>query len=182
MADVIYLDFSKAFDKVGHRRLMRLLMHHGISGYIHRWIGFWLTKRRQRVVLNGAKSDWKDVTSGVPQGSVLGPSLFLIYVNLIDDCLSTRKGGFISKFADDTKLARVIDTQEDSMELQTELDNLTQWSHNCTMNFNEDKCKVTHFGRKNPHADRLNIKHERFNTQYDIIFENFECHEAPRQF
>ena len=109
-----------------------------------------LSNRKQRVLLNGKSSEWQEVTSGVPQGSVLGPVLFLIYVNLIDDCLSKKEGSFLSKFADDTKLVRTIDTQEDSEELQSELNNLVQWSNTWTMSFNTSKCKVMHLGRKNP--------------------------------
>ena len=98
--DVIYLDFQKAFDKVPHNRLLSKVQDHGIRGNIHRWLRNWLSGRKQRVVINGSSSDWRDVISGVPQGSVLGPILFLIYVNDIDDGLNNK----VSKFADDTKI------------------------------------------------------------------------------
>ena len=94
--DVIYLDFAKAFDKVPHCRLIRKLEVHGITGDVSKWIEMWLRGRKQRVMLNGELSDYKEVTiSGVPQGSVLGPVLFTIFINDLDEGIKSK----IVKFA-----------------------------------------------------------------------------------
>lgn len=146
--DVIYLDFAKAFDKVPLKRLMRKVWAHGIRGRAYTWIKQWLTGRKQRVVLNGKFSSWKDVLSGVPQGSVLGPLLFLIYINDLDEVVA--KVETVKKFADDTKVGKAVKTDKDRAELQQALDNLMEWAENWGMEFNVDKCKIMHMGRNNP--------------------------------
>ena len=100
--DVIYLDFQKAFDKVPHQRLILKLKSHGMGNSIINWIEQWLSDRKQRVVVEGEVSSWKSVLSGVPQGSVLWPILFLVYINDLEEGVT----GSILKFADDTKLFR----------------------------------------------------------------------------
>ena len=102
--DIIYLNFQKAFDKVPHKRLLKILKLHGIAGKILKWFKNWLAKRKQHAVINGKSSNWRDVISGVPQGSVLGPILFLIYVNDIDEGLTCK----ISKFFDDMKITSIV--------------------------------------------------------------------------
>jgi hypothetical protein len=149
--DVIYLDFSKAFDKVPHARLIRKVESMGFGSQITSWIEDWLKDRSQRVVLNGTYSNWSDVTSGVPQGSVLGPILFLIYVNDMDCGLETN----ISKFADDTKIFNKISNTSDQEKVQKDLHKLTEWSSTWQMKFNADKCKVLHFGNNNKQHDYL---------------------------
>jgi hypothetical protein len=102
-ADAIFLDFAKAFDKVPRRRLIEKLRAIGIEGRVLTWIEEWLTGRQQRVVLQGETSTWEDVKSGVPQGSVLGPILFLIFIRDIDKAVGPEN--VVKKFADDTKAA-----------------------------------------------------------------------------
>ena len=143
--DVIYLDFQKAFDKVPHQRLLLKLKAHGIGDSITDWIEQWLTDRRQRVVVDGEVSNWKSVLSGVPQGSVLGPILFLIYINDLDDNITSN----VLKFADDTKLFRKVNTDGDQQHLQNDLDRLVKWSEKWQMLFNFGKCKCLHTGHGN---------------------------------
>ena len=141
--DDLYLDFSKAFDKVPHKRLVEKVKAHVIGSYIWRWIEAWLSDRSQRVVINGKASGWEKVTSGVPQGSVLEPTLFIIYINDIDDGITSS----LLKFADDTKLLRKVGTQDDCEELQKDLHRMYKWSEDWQMMFNIDKCKCLHIGR-----------------------------------
>ena len=149
--DVVYLDFAKAFDKVPHRRLLEKFRAHSIEGKVLDWIEDWLAGRKQRTVLNGATSDWSDVWSGVPQGSVLGPLAFIIYINDIDlVCMMIK---LLKKFADDTKAANTIRTDQDVKDLQLCLDNLVDWADTWGMQFNVSKCKIMHVGRSNPRAE-----------------------------
>ena len=145
--DVVYLDFSKAFDKISHKKLIQKLKAHGVKGVILDWIEDWLKDRKQRVSVNGFMSDEKDVSSSVPQGSVLGPILFVIYINDIDD--EATAIDLIRKFADDTKVAKVIRNKDDADKLQHCLDKLYNWSKKWSMEFNVKKCKIIHFGKKN---------------------------------
>ena len=143
--NIIYLDFQKAFDKVPHQRLLLKLKAHGIGNSITDWIEQWLTDRRQRVVVDGEVSNWKSVLSGVPQGSVLGPILFLIYINDLDDSITSN----VLKFADDTKRFRKVNTDGDKQHLQNDLDRLVKWSEKWQMLFNFGKCKCLHTGHGN---------------------------------
>ena len=139
--DVIYLDFAKAFDKVPHSRLAAKLEACGIGGKVLQWIKNWLGDRRQKVGIRGKYSDWVKVISGVPQGSVLGPLLFLIYINDIDEGILSK----ISKFADDTKLCREMGSELDAKMLQEDLKRLCQWLEDWQMLFNVEKCCDAHW-------------------------------------
>ena len=148
--DIVYLDFAKAFDKVPHRRLLEKLKAHSLGGQVLAWIKSWLADRKQRVVLNGKTSNWQNVDSGVPQGSVLGPLAFVIFINDLDD--ETDKVTVTNKFADDTKCGQIIKSASDTKNLQEALNNLVSWANKWGMAFNVKKCKVMHVGTENPQA------------------------------
>jgi len=144
--DIVFLDLAKAFDKVPHQRLLEKLRKHGIGGKLLRTIGNWVSKRRQRVCVKGVKSTWEEVWSGVPQGAVLGPLLFLIYINDLEEDVISK----VFKFADDTKSFRQVSDMVDAVGMQEDLDRLVEWADKWQMQFNVSKCKVMHVGKKNP--------------------------------
>ena len=144
--DAIYLDLSKAFDTVPHKKLIHKLKGYGISGNILSWITDFLSGRSQYVSVNGSCSDKTPVTSGVPQGSVLGPILFIYFINDMPDVVNC----FMKIFADDAKTSNQIQEEKDSVTLQNSLNNLSSWSEDWGSNFNCDKCGVMHLGKNNP--------------------------------
>ena len=145
--DVLYLDFSKAFDKVSHKRLLVKLEEAGIKGKVLEWIRDWLRGRKQRVCVDGEYSEWIDVLSSVVQGSVLGGTLFDLF---IDDIDFAAIAALILKYTDDTKVAKIVDTREDAEEMQKIIDNIAAWARKWGMEFNAKKCKILHVGKKNP--------------------------------
>ena len=155
VVDAIYLDFAKAFDTVPHRRLLGKMEAYGISGAILEWVKDYLSGRTQTVLVNGERSDTAPVISGIPQGTCLGPLLFVIYINdLLDDIESD---GFL--FADDTKIFRKITSAGDSVTLQADIDRLENWSKKWLLRFHPDKCHVLSLGKieNTAHTHRYSI-------------------------
>jgi hypothetical protein len=149
--DIFYLDFSKAFDKVPRERLMVKVKAKGVEGKLADWLHNWLTDRKQSVKVGGTFSDEEDVESGVMQGTVLGPCLFTIHIDDIDEVV--KRIEFFIKFADDGKGAKIVKDAADAAVLQETLELLCRWADSWGMSFNEKKCKVMHVGRNNPNCD-----------------------------
>ncbi|MBA5248939.1 MAG: hypothetical protein FE834_05320 [Gammaproteobacteria bacterium] len=118
---------------------------YGIRGDVLHWIKDFLSNRRQRVIVNGKPSGWCSVKSGIPQGSVLGPVLFVIYINDLPEVVHS----MVQMFADDTKVFRRMEKGSDSRDLQKDLNNMQKWSSDWQLKFNASKCKVMHLGGKN---------------------------------
>ena len=144
--DMIFMDMSKAFDKVSHTALINKLRQYKIGGPLLQWFASYLHGRQQRVTILGATSSKKPVCSGVPQGSILGTVLFLLYVNDLPDAVTNSS---VACFADDTKIFRRVDSVTDAMLLQEDLNNLESWSNSCGLVFNEEKCKSLSITRCN---------------------------------
>ena len=142
--DIAILDFSKAFDTVPHHKLLHKLDAYGIKGSLHSWISSFLCKRQMRVVIDGESSQETKVISGVPQGTVLGPLLFLVHINDLPDCVSSK----VRLFADDCLLYREIKTRKDQEILQKDLESLEIWAETWGMRFNAKKCYILSISKK----------------------------------
>ena len=142
--DCIYMDYQKAFESVPHNRLMEKLKCYKIDNLTLKWIESFLYGRKQKVVLNGESSKWEPVQSGIPQGSVLGPTLFVMYINDLPECVKSQA----YLFADDTKIFQIISKDEDCTQLQDDLDTVSEWSDKWLLKFHPDKCKHVHIGKK----------------------------------
>ena len=141
--DIAILDFAKAFDVMPHQRLLIKLDFYGIRSHTKDWSSSFLTKRFQRVVVNGKSSDWSPVLSGAPQGTVLGPHLFLLHINNIHDGISST----IRLFADDCLVYNTIKSQKDEDSLQQDLHKLVSWADEWGMRFNNSKCTTMRISR-----------------------------------
>ena len=160
--DAIILDFSKAFDKVCHRRLLHKLNFYGVSGKTNSWISAFLTNRFQRVVVNQETSESLAVSSGVPQGTVLGPMLFLVYINDLPLCATSSQ---VRLFADDAIIYKKIETQDDCHSLQNDLSALEKWELNWRMEFNPSKCNSMSFTRtRNPFIHTYELHQTKLET------------------
>ena len=148
--DAAYLDFRKAFDTVPHQRLIKKLHTYGIRGSILNWITSFLTDRTQFVKINNSVSENMRVTSGVPQGSVLGPTLFIYFIN---DLPRVVEKANVMIFADDTKVFKSVDKSENVSCLQNAIDHMYSWTQQWLLQFNKEKCKMLHLGRKNQQKD-----------------------------
>ena len=146
--DVVYTDFSKAFDSVPHQRLLRKLKNHGIVGRSLAWIESFLSNRKQQVKVDDKYSSWKPVKSGIPQGSVLGPILFVIFINDMPEVVQS----FCQLFADDAKMFDTVNLRDIKAgnRLQEDINSVSNWSGKWQLPFNVEKCKVLHIGISNP--------------------------------
>ena len=141
--DIIYLDYKKAFNVVDHHILFRKLKSRGITGNIGKWIANFISDRKQSVAVNQKLSRSEPVSSGVPQGSVLGPILFLVMISDIDDEVINST---VSSFADDTKVSHIIQLRQDCLDLQSSLETIYDWSNTNNLQFNELKFKAMRYG------------------------------------
>ena len=141
--DVAILDFSTAFDTVPHAGLLGKLEHYGIDSKILLWITNFLNNRKQCVVVDGSFSNYADVESGVPQGTVLGPLLFLLHINDLPSCVNSK----VRLFADDCLLYREIKNNQDQIDMQRDLDALMDWGSTWGMKFNAKKCNIMRVSR-----------------------------------
>jgi hypothetical protein len=152
--DTIYTDFEKAFDKVPHKRLIKKLYAFGIDQKLINWTKEFLTDRQHMVRVNGKLSQWLPVISGIPQGTILGPLLFIIYINDLPSLCEDETGIYL--FADDAKLYKFIKLGTDHQMLQNNVDRLQAWSNEWLLKLNIKKCKIISFG-----TDKNSIiKHE----------------------
>ena len=167
--DIVYMDYQKAFDSVPHRRLLLKLESTGVKNYVLNWVRDFLSNRKQRVIINGASSQDADVTSGIPQGSVLGPLLFVSYINDQPHDLKTTA----KMFADNTKLYSRSDTANGPLDLQSDLDTLQSWSDRWLLRFHPQKCAVLKIGNNNE-SDYKMTKTNTDGSQSDIILKTIE--------
>ena len=150
--DIAILNFSKAFDTVPHDKLLHKLRQYGIRGPLHTWLSHFLTERKMRTIVEGKQSEETSVDSGVPQGTVLGPIMFLCHINDLPDAVTSS----VRLFADDCLLYRNIKHQEDHLKLQKDLENLEHWATKWGMRFNAKKCYIMPINQRTSKLYQLN--------------------------
>ena len=166
--DVVYTDLEKAFDKVPHKMLIAKLKTLKLSESVIKWIESFLMNRRQRVKINDSMSRWTPVVSGIPQGTVLGPLLFIIYINdIVSFCQS---GSHLFLYADDAKIFRYIENENDYFKLQADIHDIVRWINKALLKLNINKCKIVSFGRNvsDYEYEIDNIKLERLKSIKDL--------------
>jgi hypothetical protein len=156
--DVVFLDFKKAFDKVSHKRLLDVTEFYGVNGKYSKWIKAFLSQRTQTVCLENESATPMDVESGVPQGSVLGPILFVIFVNTLPDVV---KYSHVLMFADDTKVFKEIRNQRDQDLLQSDINRMDNWTEDSLLEFNAAKCRTMTISRHGRQEREYSLKNSR---------------------
>ena len=164
--DSFYLDFAKAFDKCDINLLLHKVKALGISGKLGRWINSFLTSRKQHVIVNGTKSKESQVISGVPQGTVLGPLLFLIYIADIGENVEAK----VKVYVDDTKAKKAIKSEDDVESLQADLDTMYTWAKENNMEFNGTKFQVMRYGKNSEIKENTTY----FTDDMKDVIERFE--------
>ncbi|KAL8610848.1 hypothetical protein ACOMHN_056703 [Nucella lapillus] len=160
--DVVYMDYQKVFDSVPHRRLLGKVRAHGVEWKVLGWIQDFLKERRQKVVINGIHSQDADVTSGIPQGSMLGPLLFVMFINDLPRVVKSE----VKMFADNTKLYGRSDTAQGIQDMQDDLDQLQMWSDQWLLRFHPQKCAVMKLGTTKSEATcSMSVKAEDGSTK-----------------
>ena len=178
LVDIIYFDFSKAFDRVSHPKLIHKLLHCGINGLLLSWLKSYLTNRWQCTKIKNSFSKWEKVTSGVPQGSSLGPILFLIYINDLVKRISYSK---IFLFVDDIKIYFKISNLSDRQLVQNDINNILSWADEWQMSLAFEKCFCLSIGHNislpSYHINNLSIKNITTMRDLGVILQsNFKFH------
>ncbi|CAK1598017.1 unnamed protein product [Parnassius mnemosyne] len=163
--DCVYTDYSKCFDRIDHQILLKKLAMSGIHGDLLRWFSSYIENRSQAVVLNGFMSTWLPVPSGVPQGSLLGPLLFIIFVNDIEKCFLYSK---VLSYADDMKILKFISSTDDTMLLQSDLERFETYCNINKLDLNVSKCFFVSFTRK---SDTINGGYHLKGTSLARVYE-----------
>lgn len=180
--DVMYLDFKKAFDAVPHQRLLSKMEAYGLGQQTVDWLKSFLTNRRQRVVVNSETSEWTATTSGIPQGSILGPLCFILFINDLPQCVRSN----ILLFADDAKLFGPVSNPAQCASLQSDLNSIMTWTQTWQLPLNLQKCSVLHLGYRNPRSRYHLGQNELVQTEHErdlgiIMDEKLKFHDQSSQ-